>query len=759
MSIFQKPYDNPMLLSYYNGVMDLQRKKFQTEVAGRVLTLETSRLADQANAAVMATYEGTTVLSTVVMSKENRDVDFMPLSVDFEEKYYAVGKILGSQYVRREGRPSNEAILSGRIIDRAIRPLFDARLRRDLQITATVLTYDEENDPDFVALIATSAALHISDIPWNGPIAGVALTKLGNDVVLNPVNSVLKTRAAEKSFSSFVAGLNGKINMIELDGYEAKEEEIIASYEQALVEIEKINKLIGSMRSEVGKPKAEVALKARDMELEKKVNEFIAPKLDSAVYVKDKTERENNISAVGKSLKEFLTEQSHDEASVKDSEAILDEAISALVHKNVIESGKRPDGRATDELRELYAEVATLPRVHGSAIFVRGNTQSLAVATLGAPGTEKIVETIRNMEGKERFMLNYNFPGYSVGEAKSFRGPGRRDIGHGALAEKAVRPVVPSMEEFPYVIRVVSEILGSNGSSSMATVCSTTLALMDAGVPIKKPVAGIAMGLMSDESGRYKILTDIQGPEDHHGDMDFKVAGTDNGVNAIQMDVKVEGVLPKVLLEGLHQAKEARLKILGVIAGALSAPRPEISKYAPKVEIFYIDSEKIGEVIGPGGKKINAIIAKTNVTIEIEDDGKVFVAGTDHAKVEAAIAEIQGIVKEYKVGEIVEGTVVRIMEFGAIVDLGGGKDGMVHVSEIKEGFVKNVTDVLNIGDFVRAKIIKIDPGRGKLSLSIKQLNAPTEPKEEGGAEGGRDDGHHDERREKRGFFNRHKPNN
>ncbi len=737
--------------------MDLQRKKFQTEVAGRVLTLETSRLADQANAAVMATYEGTTVLATVVMSKENRDVDFMPLVVDFEEKYYAVGKILGSQYVRREGRPSTDAVLSGRIVDRAVRPLFDSRLRRDIQVTATVLTYDEENDPDFVALVAVSAALHISDIPWNGPIAGVALAKFGEEVVLNPVNSVLKARLAEKSFGSFVAGLNGKINMIELDGYEAKEEEIIASYEKALVEIEKINKLIQSMRAEVGKPKAEVALKVRDVELEKKVNEFVAPKLDGAVYVKDKVERESNLSAVSKSLKEFLIGQSHDEASIKDAEAILDEAISALVHKNVIESGKRPDGRATDEIRELYAEVGTLPRVHGSAVFVRGNTQSLAVATLGAPGTEKIVETIRNIDGKERFMLNYNFPGYSVGEAKSYRGPGRRDIGHGALAEKAVRPVVPSMEEFPYVIRLVSEILGSNGSSSMATVCSSTLALMDAGVPIKKPVAGIAMGLMSDESGRYKILTDIQGPEDHHGDMDFKVAGTDAGVNAIQMDVKVEGVLPKVLLEGLHQAKEARLKILAVITGALAAPRPEISKYAPKVEIFHIDPEKIGEVIGPGGKKINAIIAKTNVTIEIEDDGKVFVAGTDHDKVEAAIAEIKGIVKEFQVGEIVEGTVVRIMEFGAIVDLGAGKDGMVHVSEIKEGFVKNVTDVLNIGDFVRAKIIKIDPGKGKISLSIKQLAAPSEAKEENaGGERKDDEPHREERKEKRGFFNRHK---
>ena len=776
--------------------MDLQRKKFQTEVAGRILTLETSRLAEQANAAVMATYEGTTVLATVVMSKEDKDTDFMPLMVDFEEKNYAIGRILGSQYVRREGRPSTDAVLSGRIIDRAIRPLFNSRIRRDIQVTATVLSYDGENDLDFVALSAVSAALHISDIPWNGPIAGVSLAQLGSEVIFNPINSVLTSRVAEKSFSSFVAGLNGKVNMIELEGYEAQEANVIASYEKALFEIEKITKLINDIRAEIGKPKSIVIIKEQGEDLKKTINEYVADKLDSAVYVKDKTERENNLSSLLKGLKGFLTEKSFDEKSLKEADIIFDEAVNEIVHKNVIEKNRRPDGRALDEVRELYAEVGLLPRTHGSSVFVRGNTQSLAIATLGAPGCEKVVETIRCIDGKERFMLNYNFPGYSVGEAKSYRGPGRRDIGHGALAEKAVRSIIPSMEEFPYVIRVVSEILSSNGSSSMATVCSSSLALMDAGVPIKKPVAGIAMGLMSDESGKYKILTDIQGPEDHYGDMDFKVAGTNNGINAIQMDVKVEGVLPKVLLEGINQAKEARLKILSVIASALSAPRPEISKYAPKVEIFTIDPEKIGAVIGPGGKMINSIIAKTKVSIEIEDSGRVFVAGTDHNLVEQAINEIKTLVREFKVGEIVEGTVVRIMEFGAIVDIGGGKDGMVHVSEIKEGFVKNVTDVLNIGDFVKAKIIKVDPGKGKLSLSIKQLNSPTvesgeerRPREHGGFRGGhRDSGEHrgpkeggeyrerkeqgddkkndssfnnetsqpEEKKEKRGFFGRRK---
>lgn len=727
--------------------MDLQRKKFEIELAGRTLRLETSRLAEQANAAVLATYEGTTVLATVVMTKEDKSVDFMPLTVDYEEKYYAVGKILGSQYVRREGKPSEEAVLSGRLIDRAIRPLFDNRLRRGIQVTATILSYDGENDPDFVALSAVSAALHISDIPWNGPIAGISVTKFGEEVVFNPTQSVLTARAAEKSFISFVAGIEGRVNMIELEGYEAKEEEVISAYEKALPEIERLAAVIREMRTSVGKPKADVVLPETDGALLSAVNDYLSDKLEDAVYVKTKMERQGNLDDLRKNLLSHLKEKGFEEKSLSDAEGLFDRALDEIVHVNIIEKDRRPDGRALDEVRDLYAEVSLLPRTHGSAVFVRGNTQSLAVATLASPGSEKVIETIE-FSGKQRFMLHYNFPGYSVGEATSYRGPGRRDIGHGALAEKAVRPIVPSVEDFPYAIRVVSEILSSNGSSSMATVCASTLALMDAGVPIKKPVAGIAMGLMSDASGKYKILTDIQGPEDHHGDMDFKVAGTDSGVNAIQMDVKISGVAPKVLLEGLMQARAARIHILEAMKIALSAPRPEISKYAPKVSIFEIDPSKIGEVIGPGGKIINGIIDRTGVSIDIEDSGKVFVAGTDHAMVESAINEIKSITREFKIGEIVEGSVIRILEFGAIVDLGGGRDGMVHVSEIKEGFVKNVTDVLNMGDFVRAKIVKVEGD--KVGLSIKQL-APSSPEGEKRSEGhrpspeGRGEKRHDSR--------------
>ena len=700
--------------------MDLEKKRFELSVAGRKLTIEVSRLADQANAAVLATYGETTVLATVVMGKSDRDTDFMPLVIDFEEKYYAVGKILGSQYVRREGRPSTEAILSGRIIDRAVRPLFNDRLRRDVQITATVLSYDEENDADFVALNAVSTALLISDIPWDGPIAGLALAKFGSEIVINPTVSDLRDRAAEKKFSSFIAGRNGEINMIELEGQESQEDEIIASYKEALVEIQKIIDFQKSIASAIGKPKATLVIKEADAELKKIVHDFLIEngRLDAAVYVAGKKDRESNLDAVLADLNAFLLEKGFDEKAIKEAAYIVDSETNDMVHENILSSGKRPDGRKLDEIRDLHAEVAFLPRVHGSAVFVRGNTQALAVVTLAAPGSEKVVETIEH-EGKESFMLQYNFPGYSVGEAKSYRGPGRRDFGHGALAEKTVRAVMPSKDDFPYVVRVVSEIMSSNGSSSMATVCASCLALMDAGVPLKKPVAGIAMGLMTGENGKYKVLTDIQGPEDHHGDMDFKVAGTDSGVNAIQMDVKISGILPDILSEGLVQAKKARLEILGVMAKALPAPRPELPKNAPRISVIDIDPSRIGEIIGPGGKIINGIIGRTGVSIDIDDIGKVYVASKDGASMEAAIKEIKDILHEFAVGEIVEGRVVRILDFGAIVDIGGGNDGMVHVSEIKEGFVKNVSDVLNLGDFVRAKIVKIDGG--KIGLSIKAL--------------------------------------
>lgn len=698
--------------------MDLNKKIFETEVAGRPLKIEVSRLAEQANAAVLATYGETCVLATVVMDKADKDADFMPLVVDFEEKNYAVGKILGSQYVRREGRPSQDATLSGRLIDRAIRPLFDDRIRRPIQVTATVLCYDEENDLDFTALTAVSTALGISDIPWKGPIAGVSVAKFGSSLVVNPTEKELVEKEADRKFVSFIAGLDGQVNMIEFEGYEADEKEIIDAYAEGMKGIEKLLSFERDIISKIGKPKADVALAEPAENLKSAVLGFLSGKIEEALFKRDKVERESAIFELKKELIKNIGENGFTDEDFPVVERILETRIDEVVHKEVLENSRRVDGRALDEVRELYAEAAFLPRLHGSALFIRGNTQSLAAVTLAAPGSEKVNETIRE-DGKQRFMLHYNFPGYSVGEAKSYRGPGRRDIGHGALAEKAVKSVIPSSDEFPYVIRVVSEIMSSNGSSSMATVCSSILALMDAGVPIKKPVAGIAMGLMTSEDGKYKVLTDIQGPEDHYGDMDFKVAGTREGVNAIQMDVKISGVPLNVLLEGLVQAKKARLEILSVMEKTLPAPRPELSKYAPQVAVIDIEPSKIGELIGPGGKVINGIIARTGVAIDIDDIGKVFVSAKEKSALEAGIAEVRSIIREFKVGEVVEGNIVRILDFGAIVDLGGGKDGMIHVSELREGFVKNVTDVVNLGDFVRAKIIKVD--EGKIGLSIKQL--------------------------------------
>jgi len=698
--------------------MDLNKKIFETEIAGRPLKVEISRLAEQANASALVTYGETTVLATVVMDKKDKDGDFMPLMVDYEEKYYAVGKILGSQYVRREGRPSQDATLSGRLIDRAIRPLFDNRIRRPIQVTATILSYDEENNPDFVALTATSIALGISDIPWNGPIAGVAVAMIGDTLLINPTEGDLSRGEDDKKFLSFIAGLNGEVNMIEFEGRETSESEIITAYTEAMKEIEKLLVFERDIIAKVGKPKANIALTDPSEELQLSVTNFLNQTLESALFIKNKTERESALFNLKKELMANLIQNGFAEDVAPAVEMILESYTNEVVHKEVIENNRRVDGRAIDEVRELYAEVGSLPRLHGSSIFARGNTQSLAVVTLAAPGAEKVIETIKHV-GKQRFMLHYNFPGFSVGEAKSYRGPGRRDIGHGALAEKAVQSIIPTTDEFPYAIRVVSEILSSNGSSSMATVCSTILALMDAGVPIKKPVAGIAMGLMSSPDGKYKILTDIQGPEDHHGDMDLKVAGTSDGINAIQMDVKISGVSLQILSESLIQAKKARVEILSFMTKVIASPRTEVSKYAPQVIVIDIDPSRIGEVIGPGGKIINGIIARTGVSIDIDDIGKVFISAKEKSALEAGANEVRAILREFKVGDIVEGSIIRVLDFGAIIDLGGGKDGMIHVSELKEGFVKNVTDVINMGDFVRAKIIKVE--EGKIGLSIKQL--------------------------------------
>jgi len=706
--------------------VELQRKKFTRKIANQDLTLEISPLAERTNAAVLATYGETAVLVTAVMEDKDRDVDYLPLAVDYEEKFYAAGKILGSRFIRREGRPSDEAILSGRVIDRTIRPLFDQRIRRPLQIVVTVLSYDEENDPVFPALIAASTALGISDIPWNGPIAGVGAAKLGNEIVLNPKNSDLKN-SGKVEFDAFIAGTDNAINMIELAGDSAKEEDVLHAAGEALASINDLVIWQKEIIKELAKSKADLKFKEPKAELVEAVKSFLstpaaasgASKLEAAVYTKGDTHYSEKLNQVKKELVEHLRQAGSAEEDLADADSLFESELEELVCRNVLERDLRPDGRKLDEVRDLHSEVAVLPRVHGSALFIRGNTQALAVATLGAPGAEQLIETME-FSGKKRFLLHYNFPPYSVGEARSFRGPGRRDIGHGALAEKAILPLIPTADLFPYTVRVVSEILSSNGSSSMATVSAVSLALMDAGVPIRQPAAGIAVGLVLAPDGRYKLLTDIQGPEDHHGDMDLKAAGTRDGVNAIQMDVKVNGITLEILKGALEHAKNARLHILDHMGQILAQPRAELSKYAPKIITFSIDPTRIGEVIGPGGKIINGIIARTGIkSIDIDDDGRVFISGEDIELVNRAVSEIKAIVKEFEVGEIVEGKVFKIFDFGALVDIGGGKSGLIHVSELKNEFVKEVTDVVKIGETVTAKVIKVDNGR--IDLSLKQL--------------------------------------
>ena len=697
--------------------MELERKKFELELAGRPFLIEVSKLGEQANAAVIGKYGDTAVLVTVVMEGEDRDIDYMPLTVDYEERFYAAGKVLGSRFVRREGRPSDEAVLSGRLVDRAVRPLFDHRLRRDMQLVVTILSYDEENDPDFVALNTASAAILISDIPWNGPVAGVKLAKIDGRMVINPKLSELNSGKVE--FETFVAASKGKINMIELGGNDAKESEVIEAFKLAEKEISKVLAFEERIAKEIGRNKKEVKFGEVSAELKQAVSAFLKDKLQGAIYVKSKTERQGNINELKNDLILSLKESGQTDSALGAAGHLFDEAVDEMVHEKILNENLRPDGRAMDEVRELYSEVGILARTHGSSLFVRGNTQALAVVTLAPPGSEQLSETMEQ-SSKKRFMLHYNFPPYSVGETGRLGMPGRREIGHGALAEKAVRPLIPSKEDFPYTIRVVSEILSSNGSSSMATVCASTMALMDAGVPIKKPAAGIAMGLMSDKSGNYKVLTDIQGPEDHHGDMDLKVAGTRDGVNAIQMDVKIEGVTFEMLEKSLEQAKRARLHILDSIMKTIDKPRGEMSNFAPRVLTININPEKIGEVIGPGGKMINGIIARTGaISIDIEQTGIVYVSGTKQAA-EAAMEEVKSIIKEFEVGEIVEGPVIKLLDFGAIVDLGGARDGMIHISEIKDGFVEKITDVIKLGEVVKAKVIKSEGG--KIGLSIKQLD-------------------------------------
>jgi polyribonucleotide nucleotidyltransferase len=715
--------------------MNLKNKKeFSLPFYERELKFIVSDIAGQANAAVIGQYGDTSVLVTAVMGKEDRVIDYFPLTVDYEERFYAAGKIIGSRFIRREGRPSDFAVLSGRLIDRSIRPLFDEKLRREVQLVITILSYDEENDPDFVAHITASLALAISDIPWKGPIGGIRVAYCpSKGFIFNPTNSqITQCLSEEGAFESFFSGTSNRVNMIELGGKEALKENLKRAFTDSQNEIKKLIDFQAEIVSKIGKPKTEVALKTNDPALEEVVRNFILPRLEDVLYNPNKSERNNALAELENELYAHLKELKTEDLSGVLS--VWGNAINEVVHKNILASEKRPDGRKLDELRELYAEVGLFKRLHGSALFSRGETQALAVTTLAAPGSEQLVETMETSM-KRRFMLHYNFPPYSTGETGRMGMPGRREIGHGALAKKALELMIPSQEEFPYTVRVVSEVLSSNGSSSMATACAGCLSLMDAGVPIKKPVAGIAMGLMTYEgynsgkkSDEFKILTDIQGPEDHYGDMDLKVAGTRDGVTALQMDVKVEGITLDIFLKTLDQAQKACLEILDVIQKVLPEPRKQLSPYAPIIMLTQIKPYQIGMVIGPGGKMINSIIEKYSLaSIDIDDDGKVFVASTDAANAQKAIDLINGMTKEYEVGEIIEGPVIKLLDFGAIVDLGGGRDGMIHISEVKNGYVNKITDVLKMGQIIKAKVVKVDEN-GKIGLSIKALSNGAEQK-------------------------------
>jgi polyribonucleotide nucleotidyltransferase len=678
-------------------------KTYQTQIAGQILKVETGKLANQADGSVLVSLGETTVLVTVVMSAKPVSSNYLPLFVDYQEKFYANGKIKGSRFVKREGRPSDESILTGRLVDRAIRPFFDESIRNEIQVIVTTLSLDERNDPDAVALLGASLALSISDIPWNGPVAALRVGQQNGEIIVNPSFD----EREEGDFDTIITlNADERLVMMEFGGKQIPEETILKAFEVVTPEVKKIIDFQNTIIAEIGKSKREVSVSESNNEIIEGIKSLVQGKLDSALYGDTpSTKQAHHI---------LLTELNQAYPDYRDLvEHTLDKELNAVFKQNIIEQEKRPDGRSIDQLRELSGEIDILPRVHGSGLFNRGTTQTLSILTLGSPGEAQIIDEMKD-EIKKRFMHHYNFPPFSVGEVRQLRGPGRREIGHGALAEKALEGVLPNVADFPYTIRIVTEVLGSNGSSSMASVCSSTLALLAAGVPIIAPVAGIAMGIV-EQNGKYKILTDIQGPEDHFGEMDFKVAGTHNGVNAIQMDIKGQGMSIAMIKEALEKAKIARLTILDALKGVIAEARNQVSEYAPKIETFAINPKKIGEVIGTGGKIINSIIDETGVKIDIEDDGQVFITGQDATQVIRAKEWIEDLVYEPQEGEIFEGRVVKIMPFGAFVSIKPGIDGLIHISELSKEHINNVEDVLQLHQNIRVKIKKVD-AEGKISL-------------------------------------------
>jgi len=696
----------------------MEVKKFTTEIEGKELSIELGGLAQLANGSALVRYGQTAVLATVVMIKQPGEKRYFPLTIDYEERFYAAGKIKGSRWVKREGRPTDEAILTGRLVDRAIRPLFNSKIRNDIQVVLTVLSFDGENDPSLPALIGASTAISISDIPWNGPVAGISIGQIGkNQWIITPTLS-----AKQKSGSEFfIAGIEHDkevvINMIEGQAPEIPEDELIKGidfsrkYIKALLDFQK------GIIKEIGPQKRELAIAEIDEELKKEVENFLEGELEKALYRPNKKEMLEELENLQNEMLGLIKEKyKDDEEKLTQANDLFEEKIDEIVHENILKHSKRPDGRKLDEFREITTEVGILPRTHGSGLFKRGTTQILSLVTLGAPGAEQYLDQME-LEGKKRFMHDYNFPPYSVGDIGPMRGPGRREIGHGALAEKALLPIIPDRETFPYTIRIVSEVLSSNGSSSMGSVCGSTLALLDAGVPIKANVSGIAMGLMSDGK-KYKVLTDLQGPEDHYGDMDLKIAGTRQGVTALQMDVKINGVNIQILKDAFKQAGKARLEILDIMEKTIKKPRPELSPFAPRVYSLQINPSKIGTIIGPGGKTIREITDETGATIDIEDDGRVFVTSDDAEMAKKAIGRIKTLTREVKMGEVFRGRVVKITDFGAFIELYPKQEALLHISELGQK-VRKVEDVLHQGDMVNVKVKRIDEA-GKVSLELEK---------------------------------------
>lgn len=704
-------------------------RKFETELAGRKLTVETGRVAELANGDAIIHYGDTVVMVNVTASKEPREgIDFFPLSVDYEEKLYAVGKIPGS-FQKREGKPADKAILTSRAIDRPIRPLFPKDFRNDVCVVATVLSVEQDNSPEVCAMIGASVALSISDIPFGGPTAAVNVGYVDGQIVINPT-------VAQREHSRLkltVAGTMEKVTMIEAGADEIPNDTMLDCIKAGHEEIKKLCKFIEGIKEEVGKPKFEYVSFATDKDIYAEIKENFKERMYQDVQAVDKEVRDANMDKLAEDIQAYFVEKyGEEETEAKSTEIAnsIHDLEKECVREMIFKEHKRPDGRRIDEIRPLSCEVGVLPRVHGSAIFTRGQTQVLSVVTLGTKSEEQELDGLDEEESK-RYMHQYNFPSYSVGEARPSRGPGRREIGHGALAEKALVPVIPSEDEFPYTIRVVSEVLSSNGSTSQASICGSTLALMDAGVPIKKPVAGISTGLVTSKENpdEYVMLTDIQGIEDFFGDMDFKVGGTKDGITAIQVDIKNDGLTYDIIKEAFERTKVARDYILDeIMKPQIAEPRAELSKYAPRIITTTINVDKIKDVIGPGGKMINKIIDATGVKIDIEEDGRVCIYTDDAENGKKALKMIEDIAKDIEVGKVYDGKVTRIMNFGAFVDIGGGREGLLHISKISNKRVEKVEDVLAVGDEIKVKVYEID-NQDRINLTMKDLEENKENKE------------------------------